>query len=178
MQFINHLQLGRALAAESPVLAEHLLRRELFLLGSMIPDFIPFTYLSGYRETHRWLGHSLPHSTPKIERNLKKRLSVGLRSAKDAFRLGVLLHYLADSFTYVHSAGFAGGRREHDRYERELRKVFPQFLHLVRETDPAHDPAFLAEARWAYQSLPPSAETDSEWIVRVCSAVFFAVGSV
>ena len=174
----NHLQLGRALAAESHVLGEHFLRRELFLLGNILPDFLFFTYLRGYKESRRWIGHSLPHSAPAIEKKLKKQLSVGLRSAGDAYRLGILLHYLADSFTYPHTERFTGRQPDHSRYERRLLHVFPRFLSLVKATGPADDPDFLAEARRAYEALPPSPETDAEWIVRVCSAVFFAVISV
>ena len=178
MYLENHLQLGRALAKESPVLRAHLLRRELFLIGNFLPDLLPFTYLPGLRETGRWAGHSLPHSQKKIARGLDRRLSVGLRTAADAFRLGVLLHYLADSFTYPHTEQFHGTRKEHNRYEAALRKVFPKFLHLVRETPPAACADFSAEARRAYEALPPSPERDSEWIVRVCAAVFFAIQSV
>lgn len=178
MYLKNHLQLGRALAEESPILTDHFIRRELFLLGNVLPDFLPFTYLHGFRQTGHLVGHSLPHSSKKINRNLNKRLSVGLRSAKDAFRLGVLLHYLADSFTYPHTEQFSGGRRLHNRYEFEMRKVFPKFLSLVRETPPAESAEFLSNARRAYEALPPSPERDSEWIVRVCAAVFFAIESV
>lgn len=174
----NHLQLGRALAKESPALRAHLLRRELFLVGNVLPDLLPFTYLSGLRETGHWVGHSLPHSQKKIARGLDRRLSVGLRSAADAFRLGVLLHYLADSFTYPHTEQFHGTRREHSRYEAALRRVFPNYLSLVRETPPAASADFTAEARRAYEALPPSPERDSEWIVRVCAAVFYAIASI
>lgn len=174
----NHLQLARALAAESDTLQKHGFRRTLFLLGNILPDFLFFTYLRGFGNSRRWIGHSLPHSTPAIESNLKKRLSVGLRTGHDAFRLGILLHYLADSFTYPHTQRFAGRQKQHSRYERELSKIFPRFLHLVRKTDPAANADFLNEARRAYSALPASPETDSEWIVRVCSAIFFAVGSI
>ncbi|MBO4308677.1 MAG: zinc dependent phospholipase C family protein [Clostridia bacterium] len=178
MFFQNHLQLGRALAAESRELNAHFLRRELFLLGNVLPDFLFYTYLRGYGKSRRWTGHSLPHSAPAIEKNLKKRLSVGLRSCHDAYRLGILIHYLSDSFTYPHTERFTGRRSEHTRYEHKLLKIFPRFLHLVKETPPAQSADFLAEARRAYLSLPPSPETDAEWIVRVCSAIFFAVGEV
>lgn len=178
MFFQNHLQLGRALVAESRELKSHFLRRELFLLGNILPDFLFFTYLRGFRKSRRWVGHSLPHSAPVIEKDLKKQLSFGLRSCHDAYRLGILLHYLADSFTYPHNERFTGRQPEHSRYERKLYKIFPRFLHLVRETPPADTAEFLKEAKSAYLALPPSPETDAEWVVRVCSAVFFAVGSV
>ena len=174
----NHFQLARALAAESDALQKHRFRRALFLLGNILPDFLFFTYLRGFQNSHRWIGHNLPHSTPAIEKNLKKRLSVGLRSPHDAFRLGILLHYLADSFTYPHTEQFPGRQPQHSRYERDLIKIFPRFLPIIRETKPAASADFLSEARRAYNALPPSPETDSEWIIRVCAAVFFAVGSV
>ena len=178
MYLKNHFQLGRALAGESQILREHFLRRNCFLVGNVLPDLLFYTYLRGFDKSRRWVGHSLPYSEPTIEKSLKKRLSVGVRSCLDAYRLGVLLHYLADSFTDPHTERFTGNRFDHSRYERKLLKVFPAFLHLVRETPPAQSADFLADARRAYLEQPPSPEVDAEWIVRVCSAVFFAVGSV
>ena len=178
MHLKNHLLLARALAKQAPVLSAHPLRKEAFVIGNLLPDFVPFTYLDGFRSTRRMVGHNLPYSQPKIARKLKKGLSVGLHSASDAFRLGVLTHYLADSFTYPHTTDFQGSYKDHSAYERRLKAEFPKHLSQIAEAEPATSPDFLRDAKQQYDSIHPSPARDAEWIVRVCTAVFLAVISI
>lgn len=178
MRTSSHLLLGRTLADHTPLLSAYPLRRNLFLLGNIVPDFIPFTYFTGFRTPPRTAGHSLPYSQPKIAKKIKKGRSLGFHSAGDAFRLGLLMHYLSDSFTYPHTLEYHGTKKEHTAHEKALCAVLPEFLFLVNTTEPACSPEFLAEAKRQYNALPPSLARDAEWIVKVCSAVFFSVLSV
>lgn len=178
MKFRSHLALGRALADRSPRLRKHPLRRGCFVLGNVLPDFLFFTYLRGFRHSRAMIGHSLPYSEKLIRRRLLRRLRLGIRSAPDAFRLGLLLHYLADSFTYPHTEDFSGDRTEHNRYEERLAEVFPAFLTEIPNVPPMSDPGLLRDARASYDDAPHTPEDDAHWIVFVCSAVFLAVESV
>lgn len=38
--------------------------------------------------------------------------------------MGIVLHYAADMFTFVHNIEFSGTMKEHIEYERRLHKVF------------------------------------------------------
>ena len=178
MLFPSHLLLGRTLAKRSPALANHPIRKWIFLLGNVVPDLIPLTYFMGFDSPRVMGGHCLPYSEPKISRKLKKGLSVGLHSAGDAFRLGLLTHYLADSFTYQHTTKQRVKHKEHENYEKKLKEILPKFLSVADQTEPASSPEYLKEARQQFQAIPPSPERDAEWIVRVCTAVFDAIASI
>lgn len=178
MKMQSHLALGRALADQTDRLREHPFRRKCFLLGNILPDFLFFTYLRGFGKSHAMIGHHLPYSEKTIRRRLTKRMRFGLRSAPDAFRLGLLLHYLSDSFTHPHTPAFAGRRTDHNGYETRLAEVFPSFLKEIPDAEPMTSPDLLSRAREAYDAYPPSPERDAHWIVAVCSAVFFAIESV
>ena len=174
----SHFLLGCALAEKTPALSRHPVRKGGFLLGNILPDLVPHTFFVGSRAPRVTGGHCLPFSESKIEHRIKRGLTTGLYSTFDAFRLGLLMHYLADSFTYPHTTKERMKHKLHQAYEKELKKVLPAFLALVKQAKPAASKAFLSECRKQYNAVPPSPARDAEWIVRVCAAVFSAISSV
>lgn len=174
----SHFLLGRKLAEQTPALSLHPLRKSVFLLGNVLPDMVPHTFFYGSRFPRVTGGHCLPYSMLKIEHRVRRALATGLYSAYDAFRIGLLTHYLADSFTYPHTTERRVKHKIHQDYEKELKKTLPAFLPLADDTKPAASKKFLSACRCKYNAVPPSPARDAEWIVRVCSSVFKAIVSV
>ena len=98
--------------------------RLAFLFGSVEPDINLLHYLRDAVCGAGLHGHDYSRILPRID-----RLSL-LRHRKEHwgilqyYRLGKLVHYGADAFTFPHNDGFHGGLQAHIRYEKELEVVF------------------------------------------------------
>lgn len=119
----SHFHLGQLLLRRQPQLP--LRHRCAFLLGCVEPDLNLLTYLRGTLSHGRACGHNYSRTLPVIIRLAKRLCPRGMRSSLDAFRLGVLLHYVADAFTHTHNDGFSGGIAAHNRYEKRLKSRLP-----------------------------------------------------
>ena len=96
------------------------LDRELFVLGNLLPDYLPEMVLT-------------PHFTLKCQREIHifTEALAGQPVVKSdplppeyALRLGILCHYLTDYFTYAHTPEFRLGLKEHAAYELRLDEYF------------------------------------------------------
>ena len=96
------------------------LDQELFVLGNMLPDYLPELILN-------------PHFTLKCQREIHiftealagQPLAKGEQLPPEyALRLGILCHYLTDYFTFAHTPEFRLGLREHGAYEQRLDDYF------------------------------------------------------
>ena len=179
----DHLALAHYLLERAPEQFHSRLRRKAFLLGNFIPDYLFFTYLRGFRKSGKMIGHNLPYSEGRMRKLTDRLLETGIRNARDCFRLGLLMHYLADSFTFPHTERFRGTKAEHNRYEKALCSVFQEMIrkkrnaaHRLSEPVASHD--LILSERQIYQSEIPSVEIDALWIIRVCEKVFDAVCTV
>ena len=179
----DHLILARYLLERNPEAFRGEIWKRAFLWGNFIPDYLFFTYLRGFRKSGRMIGHNLPYSESRMHRLTNRLLATGLRSARDCFRLGLLMHYLADSFTFPHTEHFNGSRRDHNRYEKDLCTVFPTVLAQTR--NPSSTPSLtlgprdlIRAERKIYRKESPSVRTDALWIIRVCEKVFDAICAV
>ena len=97
-----------------------LLDQELFVLGNMLPDYLPELILN-------------PHFTLKCQREIHiftealagQPVSRGESLPPEyALRLGILCHYLTDYFTFAHTPEFRLGLKEHGSYEQRLNDYF------------------------------------------------------
>ncbi len=173
---------------EHIALAEHLLTllpeklsdrglRRAFLLGNLLPDYNPFTYLRGIRQSKRMAGHNADYSDPHLRRVIRRLLKKGIRSHSDAYSLGTVIHYTADSFTYPHTSHFCGRMAAHNRYERELQAVFEALLAEEKRHPgsplPVRAPlSYLEREKESYTAAPHSLQKDAATILRVCSVLF------
>lgn len=157
--------------------------RRVFLWGCIFPDFIPFTYLRGFRQSRAMQGHNARYSYSHIQRSIQKLEARKRLRMRDFYRLGTLMHYLADAFTYPHTDAFCGDLQAHRAYERELHGQFPIYLRRNREIE---NTAYcgksiseqLLDRRSVYDNTIASCEGDCRQIVRTCSEVFFALCGV
>lgn len=121
MQTRDHLELGYFLLAKlrSPALDAH---ARAFLLGCVEADYNCFSYLRGFLRHKKFYGHNAENTRTCIENRICRIQSKGLRSAWDYFRLGVMLHYLADAFTAPHNAFWRENLAAHKAYEKKLHR--------------------------------------------------------
>lgn len=174
MKKIDHLALSRFLieVCDNRELRKH---RLAFLLGSVEPDINWFTYLRGLRKGKKFHGHNAENSAGHLTRVMFRLLRVDLESSWTYFRLGSILHYIADSFTAVHNSILDVSVDEHLRYENRLHvKLEEEMRRGVRLEDiilPYSTMCYLKETHKAYSEMQPSEENDSRFIVSTCLTV-------
>ncbi|MBR2019376.1 MAG: zinc dependent phospholipase C family protein [Clostridia bacterium] len=167
--------------AEQGPLWKRTWHRRFFVWGCICPDYVPFTYLRGFRQSHAMLGHHARYSGAYIQKMIQRLQRRGVKKRRDCFALGKLMHYLADSFTFPHTNGFTGTMREHRRYEKELHERFEKQLFSVQMTE--RQTAFrgrlltdhLQRIREEYDRAGGGYEPDCEQILCSCAEVFLSL---
>ncbi|MGN0435056.1 MAG: zinc dependent phospholipase C family protein [Wujia sp.] len=106
--------------------------RVSFYIGSIWPDCIP-SFI-----TKR---HNIVETFDEFDKRMK-RFVVKYNQKKDlgmmsTFRMGTVMHYIADYFTYPHNAHFQGNLKEHCSYEEELKYAMYSFVDSIRDRNEA-----------------------------------------
>lgn len=179
MQTKTHLALGHYLLVHEPDAGLHR-RSEVFLLGNMEPDYNLATYLRGLRGHGLFNGHNAANSAAYVSGCLNSFEENGLRSGWSYFRLGALLHYTADAFTGPHNGFWTGGMVEHAVYEFKLHDVLTNELNTsgrcaAGDIGCATLSEYFAAAHRRYCEDEKSAQTDSRYIIQVCSALLHGI---
>lgn len=147
-----------------------------FVLGCVEPDVNVTTYLKGSLSYQPLRGHNYPNTAHSIETLLKKMQRCEKTGILYGYRLGKLLHYLTDAFTYPHNQNFAGNLQEHVCYEQDMEKSFEAAL-SARKTAPAIYEADILYTVFftmheQYLKQQPGAETDISFVLDVIPSVF------
>lgn len=166
MKSTDHLALGRYLLDRygTAGLRRH---RRAFLIGCVEPDINIFSFLRGIMTHEKFTGHNAANSSAFVRKHIGSLESSGVWSAWDAFRLGTVLHYAADAFTYPHNSFWTGSLRQHILYEEELHTAFTAALRRGGE-DPAESYELL---RKAYCDGPPGIEDDCRCIMAASARI-------
>ena len=146
-----------------------------FLIGSVQPDCNPFTYLKGSLKGRFLRGHDFSNSRFYIHRHADLLQQRSLWSVKHYYTFGKLTHYLADTFTYSHTAQFHGNSISHHCYESHLRNVLfhrLRFTPLPEQPAPANFLQALDELHQAYSALPSHPERDAAYILQAAALLF------
>ena len=165
--------------AEQGPLWERTWHRRFFVWGCICPDYVPFTYLRGFRKSHAMLGHHARYSGSYIQKRIRRLQRRGVKKRRDCFALGTLMHYLADSFTFPHTNAFTGTMREHRIYERGLHEHFQKQLSKPRMTEMRNAlweyslTDCLERIRAEYDRAGGGYEPDCEQILQSCAEAFF-----
>ena len=173
----DHLALAAYLVAFDPGKWRSRAMRTALYAGATLPDSNPATYLRGVFHAHKPAGHNTQWSRATILRLLSGLRRSGVQTLRQAYRLGALIHYLADAFTYPHMPTFPGGISAHNRYEREMHAVFGDALAAADREAPVPDDPFLFLCDETVKSgrADHSPRADSDRIVRVCSEIWRSV---
>ena len=118
----SHISLAGYLVREMN-LEEFDRHKKAFYLGSILPDLTPKMITS-------------PHEFQTSYEELQGRIHTLLQDAgtgdyKERVlfrRMGVVMHYLADYFTFPHNKIYPGGFKEHCAYEEHLKHELRAFL--------------------------------------------------
>ncbi len=86
-------------------------KRFWMLLGSIMPDILVHTYITG----HKW-----DTTFDKSYRRLLHLENWGGDSWLSYYRLGYVLHYIEDYFTYPHNSNYEDDMKEHIKYENNM----------------------------------------------------------
>ena len=109
MRKINHINLGSFL---SNSIDDYNLKRKSFVVGNVLPDCIPsFIYVR----------HNLESTFEKVKKILKQLMNIPMNTYKFWIKLGCIIHYIADYFTYPHTKLFHDGFFKHNKYEKYLK---------------------------------------------------------
>ena len=96
-----------------------------------------------------------------------------------SYRLGKLMHYIADSFTFPHNRIFSGTLREHmlyeDGLEEVLRKSLKEGLIPLQQDEKSPDCTYIRRKHNEYIKTVNSMETDAFYIVSVSFAIACAL---
>ena len=168
----SHHHLGQLLARQVlPALSPRQTR--LFLLGCVQPDRNPATYLKGSCRALWLRGLHWPNSRPYILRTIARLQGRRKLRLVDCYRLGKLIHYMADAFTYPHNPHFPGTLADHRHYEVQLQHYFLRQQGLPRLPEPLpQDPkAMLCLLHRRYAARPGDPARDSRYCLLACAGV-------
>lgn len=98
-----------------------------FYVGSIYPDLVP-SFLTKKHEIHTTID------------DLEKMLDQLLKMDKKNdicyyFKLGELIHYVADYFTFPHNPEFGKGMISHMLYESKLKRELRRYIKLIGEQE-------------------------------------------
>lgn len=126
MRLRDHNNLGNILWRYFDIKASRIYKR-VFILGSIEPDINFFTYFRGSVRYEKMRGHNYDNVIHHVGKLISKIQVSNIQLLK-YYRLGKLIHYVADSFTFPHNKEFTGSLGEHCRYEYILHSYMCKYL--------------------------------------------------
>ncbi|MGN1318529.1 MAG: zinc dependent phospholipase C family protein, partial [Lachnospirales bacterium] len=127
MRTVDHLFLGKYLAYRY-LDTDYMICKKAFVFGNILPDINFFTYFRGCLKKGEIKGHNFENIENVIKKLIKKIENKNKKyTVLDFLRLGKLMHYMADAFTYPHNTEFKGDLTAHVDYEEKLHKEFMKY---------------------------------------------------
>ncbi len=147
-----------------------------FYVGSIFPDLTPsfITRRHCISETFTINGDNMIKFLDKYDGKRDMTIS-------SSFRMGIVMHHIADYFTYPHNTHFPGTLKDHCSYEEVLKKDMYKFIGQVQRGEPLSNlPVFsgvdqiqdyILEMHARYMQLPGNTENDCSYAYETCAAV-------
>ncbi|MCI8418442.1 MAG: zinc dependent phospholipase C family protein [Lachnospiraceae bacterium] len=175
----SHISLARFIVQDMqiPAMEEHW---KAFYLGSILPDCVP-SFLTTKHEFDGTFDRVKNRISGLLEdeKGLEEHARVFMR------RLGEVLHYLADYFTFPHNKIYPGNIKDHCYYEKELKFKLREYVSSGEAfQDRIETPElqtkeavfqFIENAHEEYLRIKHSVEEDCMYIVRICHQVVQAI---
>ena len=130
-------------------------------LGSILPDILVHTYLTG----HTWAT-----AFHKTGIRITKLQQCGKQSRYSYLKLGYILHYIEDYFTFPHNNWFVGSLAEHVRFETELTAHLFSWNYSINNLKNTKAMSaeqllsYLEELHLQYQQEKPGLDNDIKYI--------------
>lgn len=179
----SHISLAGYLVRELGLeeLAKH---KKAFYLGSILPDLTPkmITSPHEFETSYEGLQESL-HS-------LVAEAGEGEYKERVLWRkIGVVMHYLADYFTFPHNTTYDGNLKDHCLYERDMKYQMREYVRTQeaarifrfqrhrenRITDIGELFGYIEETHRKYLSKEHSVADDCRMIIELCSRVLISI---
>ena len=175
----SHISLAQFIVknSDSLELNQH---KKAFYLGSILPDCKP----SFLTEKHQFNG-----TFEKVQgyiRDLTENCVFEERDQRSYWRrVGEVVHYIADYFTFPHNDHYPGNVKDHCYYERDLKFGMRAFLETeeaaqIKEHVAAYDSveeltSYIRSIHNSYMKLAHTVEEDIRYIVHACTTVVKSV---
>ncbi len=175
----SHISLAKYIVKdmELPVMTDH---RKAFYLGNILPDCRP----SFLTQRHEFEGTFEMVRGRICDLSLDAEL-IGRNARAFMRRLGEIIHYIADYFTFPHNLIYEGGFKEHCAYEKELKRrlvdyvrsgeAFGKRIDARKFETPEAVCSFIRKAHADYLKREHGVKEDCEFIVRICHQVVQAI---
>lgn len=118
----SHILLASYLADQMTAAESLQMHRKAFCLGSILPDCKP----SFITTRHEFFG-----TFGSIQERMQFLVLNGTEVCSERTfwrRVGEILHYIADYFTFPHNKIFTGSFMEHNQYEKELKIRLKEYI--------------------------------------------------
>lgn len=109
-------------------ISERIRHRLSFYIGSIWPDCIP-----SFITKRHCIEDTFDIFNKRMDKFVSKfnpKIDMGMLST---WRMGIVLHYIADYFTFPHNSNYTGNLREHCIYEEELKHRMYRYIAELRE---------------------------------------------
>ena len=147
-----------------------------FYVGSIWPDCRPSFVTTPHKFDITF--DDIEHKISKFIANYNKEQGMNMRRCA---RLGVIVHYIADYFTFPHNNHYPGNVKDHCYYERDLKYGMKAFLKTeealkIKEQVVAYDSveeltSYIRSIHNSYMKLAHTVEEDIRYIVHACTTV-------
>lgn len=182
----SHISLAGYLVREMR-LEELLEHKKAFYLGSILPDLTP----KMFAEPHNFMT-SYEKLREDMEQIAEHGAGGGYKERVIWRNIGVVMHYLADYFTFPHNSTYDGNLKDHCLYERDLKYWLrgfvrtPEAMMIFREqrmvvrhiTSLSELFVSIEQMHEAYLAGDHTVEDDCRWIVAMCSRALLYFASV
>ncbi|MDO5293892.1 MAG: zinc dependent phospholipase C family protein [bacterium] len=129
MKTIDHYKIGKKIA-ENMSKQTTSFQRKLFLIGCVEPDINLFTYLKGSLHLKKFHGHNYENACKVIKGYVSELNAIDRWSNMYYYKMGKLIHYAADAFTFPHNSQFKESLKAHIEYEDRLHQLFEESIEL------------------------------------------------
>lgn len=147
-----------------------------FFIGSIWPDCTP-----SFLTKRHCIDETFDILVNKMDKFIQKYKINKDMSIASTWRMGIVMHYIADYFTYPHNSNYPGGFKDHCIYEEELKHRMYKFVADMRRTLPKHDvpvfadtsqiTAYIKDRHSSYMKLNANVDYDCGYSVRTCMTV-------
>lgn len=173
MRCEDHYMLGCFLLEQSSVPIRPACRR-MFLMGCVEPDINLLTFIRGTNKKRFLRGHCAQSSEKHLKKLLNKFTDAGVSTPMQWFLLGTAMHYLADSFVYVHNDYVRVRHSEHRNYEIRLHETLRVCLAKWKPGTGKSLPFAEGLEAWheKYRSEAPSIRIDCQYVIAAAVLVY------
>ena len=172
----SHILLARYLADQMPANTSLQSHRKAFCLGNILPDIQP----SFVTKRHEYFG-----TFDEVQEKIILLVETGAEDLNDRVfwrRIGEVMHYIADYFTFPHNRTFDGTLRQHNSYEKNLKNELKAFVKSGKADVYAEKKLkfenlgelddFIKDHHREYLGRKRNIDEDIHYILSVCYQVF------